>query len=153
MDPFMKLAYEEAEKGVRLREGGPFGVVIVDCDGKVIAKAHNQVLAHHDPTAHAEIQALRTAGQVMQTHDLKGCSLYSTCEPCPMCLSAIIWANIREIYYACDRKAAAGIGFRDALLYEFFQEGGGDILLLRQIDREACWPLFEEYKKQNRELY
>ncbi|MDR1615936.1 MAG: nucleoside deaminase [Syntrophomonadaceae bacterium] len=153
MNKFMKIAYDEAEKGMRNSEGGPFGAVIADQEGRVISQAHNQVLARHDPTAHAEIQALRIAGQVKKTHDMRGCVLYTTCEPCPMCLSAVIWANITEVVYACDRQNADDIGFRDARLYEFFKKGRLAGLNFQQMDKEECLRLFIEYKNKNMEIY
>ena len=94
----MDLAIEEAKKNMKKNEGGPFGAVIVK-DDKIIAVTSNTVLGAHDPTAHAEINAIREAGKILETHDLTGCKLYATGYPCPMCLSAIIWSNIKEIYY------------------------------------------------------
>jgi guanine deaminase len=150
---YMQMAYAEAKQGIEQGEGGPFGAVIVNAAGVVIARAHNQVLLRHDPTAHAEIQALRLAGEVQGSHDLAGCALYTTCEPCPMCLAAILWANIRQIYYACDRHDAADIGFRDAWLYEYFKSGHLEEFTLIQSDRELCLPLFETYRKEQMTLY
>lgn len=120
MNEYMKKAKEEAEYGVLHKEGGPFGAIIIDQEGKIVASAHNQVLLHKDPTAHAEVQAIREACKKLNTYDLSQCTLYTSCEPCPMCLSAIIWANIKEIYYACDQKDAGQIGFRDDMIYEYF---------------------------------
>jgi guanine deaminase len=153
MNKFMRIAYDEAQKGLKNHEGGPFGAVIVDQEGFVISQAHNQVLSHHDPTAHAEIQALRIAGQVRGTHDMQGCVLYTTCEPCPMCLSAAIWANITDIVYACDRQNASDIGFRDARIYELFAKGRLAGINFTQMDKEECWQLFVEYRDNNREIY
>ncbi len=90
MNEFMELAIKEAEKGIRANEGGPFGVVIVR-NGEVIAQNHNQVLGTNDPTAHAEMNAIRDASKKLGTFDLSDCEIYSTCEPCPMCLGAIHW--------------------------------------------------------------
>ena len=94
---FMAMADEEAKANVNGSDGGPFGCVIVK-NGQVVSRAHNRVLVDHDPTAHGEITAIRKAGQALGTHDLSGCELYTSAMPCPMCLSAIIWANIKQVY-------------------------------------------------------
>ena len=133
---------------MKSNEGGPFGAVITDKDGNIISVANNQVLKNNDPTAHAEVQAIREACKKLNTHDLSGYILYTSCEPCPMCLSAIIWANIKEVYYACTRKDAGEIGFRDDAIYEFLETNNE-----KQIDREDCIHLFNEYKKLNGEIY
>ena len=122
MNEYMKMAKDQAEKGMKSNEGGPFGAVITDKDGNIISVANNQVLKNNDPTAHAEVQAIREACKKLNTHDLSGYILYTSCEPCPMCLSAIIWANIKEVYYACTRKDAGEIGFRDDAIYEFLDQ-------------------------------
>lgn len=102
--------------------GGPFGAVIYK-DGKLIAGGYNHVLANHDPSAHGEVQAIRAACQKLQTWDLSGCELYTSCEPCPMCLMTSKWANISKIYFAATRKDAAAIGFKDDELYDMLKEG------------------------------
>ncbi len=102
---------------VRSGKGGPFGAVIVK-DGEIIAKAHNQVTSTNDPTAHAEIVAIRDACQVLQTFQLKGCEIYTSCEPCPMCLGAIYWARLDRVYYANTKADAAQIGFDDQFIYD-----------------------------------
>jgi len=102
--------------------GGPFGAVIVK-DGRIIAEARNQVLIDNDPTAHAEVTAIRAACKAINSFDLTGADLYTSCEPCPMCLMAAKWANIRNIYYAATRKDAAKIGFQDANLYKMLKRG------------------------------
>lgn len=112
----MQLAIDIAIESVRDLNGGPFGAVIVK-DGKVIAKTSNSVTKTNDPTAHAEINAIRKACQELNTFDLSGCEIYSSCEPCPMCLSAIYWARINKIYYAADRYDAKRIGFDDLFIY------------------------------------
>jgi len=96
--------------------GGPFGAVITR-DGTVIGEGFNVVVAHRDPTAHAEIMAIRAACRTLKTHDLSGCELYTSCEPCPMCLGAIYWARIKKVYYAATREDAAAAGFDDDNLY------------------------------------
>ncbi len=97
--------------------GGPFGAVIVK-QGRVIATGTNRVTANNDPTAHAEVMAIRAACKALGTFELDGCTIYSSCEPCPMCLSAIYWAGISELYYACDKADAAAIGFDDKFIYD-----------------------------------
>lgn len=118
---YLKVALNEAQTGVNKKEGGPFGAVIVNKQGQIIAKANNQVLKNNDPTAHAEIMAIRKACQELSTTNLEDYTIYSTCEPCPMCLSAIAWANIKTIYYASTRKEAKQAGFKDDDIYEFIK--------------------------------
>jgi guanine deaminase len=120
MDKYMQLALEEAKQGVLSGEGGPFGAVIVK-NGKVIAKAHNQVLSKKDPTAHAEIEAIRKACKVLDDFSLKGCVLYATGEPCPMCFSAIYWARLDKVVYCNTKKEAKEIGFDDEFITEVLQ--------------------------------
>jgi guanine deaminase len=114
---FMKQAIALATENVTTGRGGPFGAVIVR-DGKVIASAANQVTATHDPTAHAEITAIRAACKALESFTLEGCEVYTSCEPCPMCLAAIYWARCKAIYYGCNAKDAAKAGFDDAFLYD-----------------------------------
>lgn len=115
-EAFLKLAIEEALSGMRASEGGPFGAVIVK-DGMIIGKGHNTVLNSHDPTAHAEINAIRNACRNVGNHHLTGAIIYTNFEPCPMCLSAIYWANIRNLVYCAGREEAEKIGFMDNHLY------------------------------------
>ena len=149
MDKYMQKAKENAERGIKNQEGGPFGAVIVNKEGKIIANGNNKVIKENDPTAHAEIVAIREACKVLNTNDLKDCILYTSCEPCPMCLSAIIWANIKEVYFACTRKDAEDIGFRDNDIYEFIK-GNNNMISLKQIGREEC---IETMKKYNGTIY
>lgn len=119
----MKKSREELmQEAVRLsvenvrNHGGPFGAVIAR-DGQIISTGVNEVLGTHDPTAHAEIQAIRKASQILNTPELTECEIYCSCEPCPMCLGAIYWAGIRKIYYAASREDAENAGFRDNYIY------------------------------------
>ena len=112
---FLDMAIAESEKSVKLGSS-PFGAVIIR-DGVVIARAHNTVVIKKDPTAHAEVNAIRAACKKLGTFDLSGCDLYSSCEPCPMCAAASTWANIAHVYYAANRKDAGKIGFRDDCMY------------------------------------
>jgi tRNA(Arg) A34 adenosine deaminase TadA len=114
---FMLQAIDLATENVTSGRGGPFGAVVVK-DGKVIATGANQVTSINDPTAHAEMIAIRNACQALGTFKLDGCELYTSCEPCPMCLAAIYWAHCRAIYYGCSAEDAARAGFDDQFLYE-----------------------------------
>lgn len=152
MNKYMKLAIDEARFGINNNHGGPFGAVIVK-NGEIIATGHNKVLLSHDPTCHGEINAIRNATEKLKTHDLKGCEIYTTGEPCPMCLCAIMWANIDKVYYGCTIKDNAIIGFRDELFESVFK--GREELkdYLECIDRNECLELFNEYNNINHEIY
>ena len=113
---FMRESIRLAERGVSLGRGGPFGAVVVQ-GGKIISRGSNAVTSRNDPTAHAEIVAIRAAGRRLRTFDLGDCEIYTSCEPCPMCLAAIYWARLRRVYYANTRRDAAKIGFDDAAFY------------------------------------
>ncbi len=112
----IRLSIENIEKG-----GGPFGAVIVK-NGEIIAESANSVAIDNDPTAHAEINAIRIAAKKLQTFDLSGCEIYSSCEPCPMCLGAIYWAKIDKLYYGNTKSDADKIGFSDNFIYEEFEK-------------------------------
>jgi guanine deaminase len=112
----MRRAIALSLEMMRSGRGGPFGAVIVK-DGRIIAEGFNQVTSANDPTAHAEVVAVRLACQALRTFDLTGCEIYTSCEPCPMCLGAIYWARLDRIYFANDRHDAAKVGFRDDFLY------------------------------------
>ncbi|RNL54113.1 nucleoside deaminase [Pedobacter jejuensis] len=114
---FMQIAVKLSIQNVTEHIGGPFGAVIVK-DGKVIAQSANKVTTTNDPTAHAEISAIRLACEELNTFDLNGCTIYTSCEPCPMCLGAIYWSRIKTIYYANTKADAAHIGFDDKFIYE-----------------------------------
>lgn len=114
---FMKIAIEQSIKGMLANEGGPFGAIIVK-NGEVIAKGNNKVICNNDPTAHAEVVAIRAACEKLGNFQLDGCILYTSCEPCPMCLGAIYWARPDAVYYACDKIDAAKAGFDDDFIYK-----------------------------------
>lgn len=116
-EKFMKMAIALSEQNVTQLLGGPFGAVIVK-DGKLVAKSANKVTTTNDPTAHAEVSAIRKACKKLNTFDLTGCVIYTSCEPCPMCLGAIYWARIGVIYFANTKKDAADIGFDDQFIYD-----------------------------------
>ncbi len=141
----MKLGIEEAEKTMKQGMGGPFGAVIVDKDNNVIAVSSNTVLKDNDPTAHAEINVIRKACKKLNTYDLTGYKIYATAYPCPMCLSAIIWANIKEVYYGTDLIDAYKIGFRDQKIYDFINKKDLKLLNIEQLKHDECLKLFEQY--------
>ena len=150
---FMEIAVDEAKDGILNHDGGPFGTVIVR-DGEVIASGHNRVLSSNDSTRHGEIDAIRKAESKLGTYDLSGCELYTTGEPCPMCLAAILWANIEKVYYGCRLSDNEEIGFRDAKLDEMM--GGRSNLpegFIEEKDRDLCLSVFEEYEKMEVKRY
>jgi tRNA(Arg) A34 adenosine deaminase TadA len=118
---FMRRAVELSDFGMKNGYGGPFGAVIVK-DGKIIGEGFNKVTSSNDPTAHAEVVAIREASKNINDFDLTGSAIFASCEPCPMCLAAIYWANIEEIYYANTKNDAADIGFRDDFIYTEFDK-------------------------------
>jgi guanine deaminase len=152
-ESIMQLAIDEAKKTMNEDKGGPFGAVIIDKKGNIISVASNLVLESHDPTAHAEIVAIRNASKKLKTHDLSECILYATGYPCPMCLSAIIWANIKEVYYATDLKDAEEIGFRDDYIYDYIKGKNNEIITIKQIGRNQAIKLFEEYEEKSKTIY
>ena len=153
MNEYMNLAIKTAHSGMNKNEGGPLGAVIINQNRDVISKGNNKALKENDPTAHAEIVAIRNACKKLNTYDLSNYTLYTSCEPCPMCLSAIIWANIKNVYYGCTKEDAGKIGFRDDIIYNYFDGKNTSLLDLKQIHREECIKLFEEYKKNNKVIY
>lgn len=143
---FMRTALREARRGLRAEEGGPFGAVIVKND-EIIARGHNRVVATHDPTAHAEIVAIRRASRRLERFHLEDCQLYTTCEPCPMCLAAILWAGIPRVYFGCTRDDAAALGFSDREIYEVLSgRASRPGFRLVPLEREACLTAFAEWR-------
>lgn len=118
-EKFMKKAIALSAYNIK-HDGGPFGAVIVK-DGEIVATGCNRVTRRLDPTAHAEVMAIRSAARKLKTFNLEGCEIYTSCEPCPMCLSAIYWAHIDTVYYANTKKDAAEIGFDDSFIYDEIQ--------------------------------
>ena len=114
---FMLEAVTAALKGMENNEGGPFGCVIVK-DGKIVGRGNNKVTSNNDPTAHAEIMAIRDACENLNTFQLEGCEIYTSCEPCPMCFGAIYWARPDKVYYGCSQQDAADINFDDEFIYK-----------------------------------
>lgn len=140
----MQMAIDEALEGIKAGHGGPFGSVIVK-DGEVVGRGHNRVVVDKNPTLHGEVEAIGDACRHLDTFDLTGCEIYTTGEPCHMCLCACMWANVDKIYYGCSIEDNSVIGFRDGKFDGIF--GGRDKLtyLLEQVDRDACMDLFNEY--------
>ena len=142
---FMKKAIRLSIANVEKGNGGPFGAVVVK-DGKVIARGVNNVTSTNDPTAHAEVVAIRKACKALKTYQLTGCEIYASCEPCPMCLGAIYWARPKIVYYANNRQDAAAIGFDDSMIYE---EMGVDIekrkIPIVPIGRTAALEVFKKW--------
>lgn len=152
-EKIMSLGINKAKETMNENKGGPFGAVIIDKDGNIISVASNLVLETHDPTAHAEINAIREASKKLKTHDLSECTLYATGYPCPMCLSAIIWANIKKVYYGTNLNDAKNIGFKDEFIYNYLETKDKNILELEQISHESCLELFKEYQEKQKEIY
>ncbi len=147
MNKFMQVAIEEAFKGIRKKHGGPFGAVIVR-NGKIISKEHNLVLKTNDPTAHAEVTAIRNASKKLKTFDLSDCELYTSCEPCPMCLSAIYWARIPKVYFGCSEKDAEGLGFKDKLIHDILKGKKTKLLTMKQLGRKESLKPFREFNSR-----
>lgn len=152
MNKYMKIADDLAKQNVITNDGGPFGAVIIK-DGEVVGIGNNQVIKNNDPTAHAEITAIRNACENLNTFDLSDCELYTSCYPCPMCLSAIIWANIKIVYYGNTKEDAANIGFRDNMIYNYIKTLSNEqiderTLNLIPIDREETIKTFKEFSNK-----
>lgn len=142
---FMQRAIALATENVRSGQGGPFGAVIVR-DGAIVAEGANSVTRENDPTAHAEVRAIRAACQSLRSFSLKGCEIYSSCEPCPMCLAAIYWARIDRIWFANTSTDAARIGFDDAFLYrEVALSPGERTVPSSMLLREQAWESFQAW--------
>jgi guanine deaminase len=139
----MRLAIQLSEQNVSRSMGGPFGAVVVK-EGKIIAKSANKVTTTNDPTAHAEVSAIRLACKKLKTFDLSGCVIYTSCEPCPMCLSAVYWARIERIYYANTKVDAANIGFDDQFIYEEIEKQMSERKLpIQQLLRDEALQAFK----------
>ena len=156
MNKYMKIAKELSEDNLKTNVGGPFGACIVK-NGKIIGQGSNHVLSNNDPTAHAEIVAIRDACKNINTFDLSGCELYTSCYPCPMCLFAIIWSNIKKVYYGNTKEDAANIGFRDDYIYNYIKNltnNDSSILNLECIDRDETIKTFDRFiKKSDKTIY
>jgi guanine deaminase len=149
---FMLKALELARQGIEQGHGGPFGAVVVQ-DNKIVGRGWNQVIHLNDPTAHAEMQAIREACRSLKTYHLSGAILYTTCQPCPMCLSAAYWAHITRLVYAANAQDAAAIGFDDQRIEEELKRPRDQRLLpSRQVLREASLELFYQWQKSAKRI-
>ena len=157
MNKPMELSIEQAGKTMRKGIGGPFGAAIVNSKtGEIVCVTSNHVLADNDPTAHAEICAIRLACRILDTFDLTGYTIYATGYPCPMCMGAIIWANLDKVIYAGEPGDADRIGFRDDWIYQFIEEGcENDLVVPVEADEEARKKVLELYKEYSKggEMY
>ena len=153
-EDIMRLAADKARTTMRDNAGGPFGAAIVK-DGEIIAVSSNSVLGSHDPTAHAEVNAIREACKKLGTHDLTGCEIYATGYPCPMCMGAIIWANIKKVYVSGLPEDAENIGFRDDYIYRFIKVHLEDVSVceIKNLDRNIAKELYNEYAEHQKTIY
>jgi len=147
MNPFMKLAYEEALAGIAHKHGGPFGAVVVR-DGEIISQGHNEVLLRSDPTAHAEIVAIRNACESLGRVDLSDCELYASAKPCPMCRGAIQWARIPRVFYSGDYEDTNKLNFDDDLFAQDFDTEDN----WHQIDQEHFQMLVDAFEPHKNEI-
>ena len=158
MNEYMRIASELAAENLTANSGGPFGACVVKA-GKIIGRGRNRVLENNDPTAHGEVMAIRDACTNIGSYDLSGCELYTSAYPCPMCMSAIVWANIKKLYYGNTRKDAENIGFRDDFIYELmgrlYADAGDDsVVELKQLDHEETIKVFEDFaQKADKTIY
>ena len=151
-ETYMRLAIRLAQKSVDENLGGPFGCVIVK-DGRIVGEGFNQVTTTNDPTAHAEVVAIRNACKNLGSFQLQGCSIYTSCEPCPMCLGAIYWARPKAIYYANTKNDAAAIDFDDAFIYqELARPIEQRTLFTRQLMRDEALAAFEKWRMSNKKI-
>ncbi len=146
---FMKEAIKEAEVGIKNGHGGPFGAVIVK-DDKIVGRGHNRVTIDKNPTLHGEMIAITDACKNLDTYKLNDCDIYTTGEPCPMCLCALLWANIRNIYYGCTIQDNEIIGFRDKRFNEILNIDREKLENLYELDRVVCLELFDKYNKMEK---
>ena len=149
---FMSKAIALAEENVKTLKGGPFGAVVVK-DGKIVGVGSNKVTVDNDPTAHAEIVAIRNAAKNLGTFDLSGCEIYSSCEPCPMCLGAIYWARFDKLYYAATKDDAAKANFDDSFIYkEFALPKEERSILAVQMMRESAVKVFDAWNEAENKI-
>ena len=137
MDKYMKKANELAKYSMDNNKGGCFGCVIVK-NGVIVGEGYNTVISDNDPTCHGEINAIKNACKKLNTFNLTGCELYTSAYPCPMCLGAIMWVNIKTVYYGATAEDTGNIGFRDDFMYEWLNNRNEDVLRLIELDRKEC---------------
>ncbi len=153
----MKIAIELSDNNIDSNKGGPFGACVVK-DGQIVGKGTNRVLKDNDPTAHAEVTAIREACKHLNTYDLSDCELYTSSFPCPMCLSAIFWANIKKVYYAATKEDVSNIGFRDENIYIYINQVLSDeldkeIIKFESLNREEAIEILKKYKEKEKTIY
>ena len=149
----MNAAIKEAYDGINAGDGGPFGAVIINTKtGEIVGRGHNRVIKNNDPTCHGEMEAIRDACKNLGTFDLSGHDIYTTGEPCPMCLSAIMWANIDDMCYGCNKKDTDKIGFRDDIFYDKIQSGE-PIGKEHEEFRRLSLKVYKQYKEMNPTMY
>lgn len=147
-EKFMQLAIDLSMKGIKANEGGPFGCVIVKGE-EIVGQGNNKVTSSNDPTAHAEVVAIRDACKNLNTFQLEDCEVYTSCEPCPMCMGAIYWARPKIVYYANNRVDAANIGFDDSFIYEeLCRDHSTRKIPIVSVGREAALEVFEAWKNK-----
>lgn len=147
-EEFMKVAIELAFEGMHENKGGPFGAVVVQ-NGVIVGRGYNRVTSTNDPTAHAEIVAIRDACKQLNTFELSDCVIYTTCEPCPMCLAAIYWSHVNKIFYGSTKVDAANINFDDSFIYDEIMKNNSDRKLnMKQISRDETIELFNEWQNK-----
>ncbi len=156
MNEYMKTAIELSKENFDKKDGGPFGACVVK-DGKIIGRGYNRVIKEKDPTAHAEVTAIRDACKTINSHDLSGCEIYTSCYPCPMCLSAIIWANVKVVYYGNTKEDARDIGFRDDFIYNYINKLSNNsqdknVLDLIPLDRNHSIEVFKQYQENKNKI-
>ncbi len=145
---FMTRAIELAKNGVEINDGGPFGCVVVK-NGEIVGEGNNRVTSTNDPTAHAEIIAIRDACKHLDSFQLDGCTIYTSCEPCPMCLGAIYWARPEKVFYACTRSDAAHIGFDDDFIYEELEKSNEKRkMILMNLMRDEALEIFNGWAEK-----
>jgi tRNA(Arg) A34 adenosine deaminase TadA len=153
-EKFMREAIKLALEGMRANTGGPFGAIVVK-NGEIIGRGNNTVTTTNDPTAHAEVMAIREACANLNTFQLDGCEIYTSCEPCPMCLGAIYWARTSKLYYACSKSDAAAAGFDDDFIYKEIDLPGSERkIAFVQLLQEEAQEIFSEWiKKEDKVNY
>ena len=148
-EKFMRVAINLAKKGMNKNAGGPFGAIVVK-DGKIISKGYNKVTSKNDPTAHAEVVAIRKACKKLGAFQLDDCTIYTSCEPCPMCLGAIYWARPKQVFYASNKKDAAAIGFDDDFIYKELEVPLDQRNIpFKQVLRNEAIPVFKMWADKN----
>lgn len=153
MNKYMEICVKEAIEGVLSGHGGPFGAIVVK-DNEIVGVGHNKVVIENNPTLHGEMVAIQDACKNLNTFDLTGCVLYTSAEPCIMCLGAIMWSNIKKVYYACSISDTDDIGFRDGFMYDWLKDRNKETLDMEQIDRENGLRAFKVWtEKQNKQQY